>query len=173
MSKVLEKVKEEFLLVLPPTLYFFVSLHIVALIRALLLKGHGIEPESTMSIAVASLILGKAVLIADLLPMINRFPHRPLAFNVAWKTLIYVIVAGIIHYLEHLYDFAREAGGIVAGNAQLLREIVWPHFWAIQVLLFWLVVTYCTFHELARVVGHDRVKRIFFGPGAPQVSVAS
>jgi len=173
MSNVLEKVKEEFLLVIPPTLYFFVSLHIVALIRSLMLKGHGIEPSSVMSIAVAALILGKAVLIADMLPMINRFPHRPLVFNVAWKTFIYVIVAGIIHYLERLYDAAREAGGVAAGNAQLLHEMVWPHFWAIQVLLFWLVVTYCAFHELARVVGHERVKRIFFGPMSPTAAAAS
>jgi len=50
---------------------------------------------------------------------------------------------------------------------------VWPHFWAIQVLLFWLVVTYCAFHELARVVGHERVKRIFFGPMSPTAAAAS
>ena len=38
----------------------------------------------------AALILGKAVLLADMLPLINRYPDRPLGFNVAWKTLIYL-----------------------------------------------------------------------------------
>src|SRR5437870_5924570 len=134
MGKVSSKLKEEFFALLPPTIFFFVALHIVAFIRVLMLKGTGISPLSTMSIAVAALILGKAVLIADLLPMINRFPNKPLIYNVAWKTLIYLLMATVIHYLERLIDFWREAGSFVASNKKLLAEIVWPHFWAIQLI---------------------------------------
>jgi hypothetical protein len=50
-----------------------VALHIVAFVRVLMLKGTGISPLSTMSVAVAALILGKAVLLADMLPMIIAF----------------------------------------------------------------------------------------------------
>jgi hypothetical protein len=74
----------------PPTIFFFVALHIVALIRALMLKGTGLAPMTTVSVAVAALILGKAVLIADMLPFINRYPDKPLIYNVTWKTLIAV-----------------------------------------------------------------------------------
>ena len=170
MSKVTEKVKEEFLAMIPPTIFFFVALHIVALVRVLMLKGTGISPVSTMSIAVAALILGKAVLIADLLPMINRFPNKPLIYNVAWKTLIYLLAATLIHYLERLIDFWRQTGGFVAGNQKLLAEIVWPHFWAIQIILLVLIVMYCTMHELVRVIGKEKVLRILFGPvPIPQV----
>ena len=76
MSTITEKAKEEFLLILPPTAFFFVALHIVALIRSLMSKGEGIPISSTVSIAVAALILGKAVLLADMLPLINRYPDR-------------------------------------------------------------------------------------------------
>src|SRR5437762_11544825 len=110
------KLKEEFFKLLPPTIYFFVALHIVAFIRVLMLKGTGIAPSSSISIAVASLILGKAVLIADMLPMINRFPNKPLIYNVAWKTVIYLLLSAVIHYLERLIDFWRQTGGFVAGN---------------------------------------------------------
>src|SRR6266478_6178625 len=116
MSKLTSKFKEEFFAVLPPTIFFFVALHVVAFVRVLTLKGTGLAPLSTVSIAVAALILGKSVLIADMLPIINRYPDRPLIYNVAWKTLIYLLVSALIHYLERLYDFAREAGGIAAGN---------------------------------------------------------
>ena len=61
-------------------------------------------------------------------------------------------------------DFWREAGGFVAGNEKLLAEMVWPHFWAVQIFLFVLILMYCTMHELARVIGGDKMKRIFFGP---------
>jgi hypothetical protein len=170
MSKVSSKLKEEFLALLPPTIFFFVALHIVAFIRVLMLKGTGISPLSTISIAVAALILGKAVLIADMLPMVNRFPNKPLIYNVAWKTLIYLLMATLIHYLERLIDFWRQTGGFVTGNQKLLSEIIWPHFWAIQLILLVLITMYCTIHELVRVIGRDKLLRIFFGPlPIPQV----
>ncbi len=83
MTKPSTKLKEEFFTLLPPTIFFFLALHIVAFLRVLMLKGTGISPLGSVSVAVAALILGKAVLIADLLPMINRFPNKPLIYNVA------------------------------------------------------------------------------------------
>jgi len=164
MHKIFEKLKEEFFAILPPTIFFFVALHLVTFIRVLIAKGSHFEPLSTMSIAIASLILGKAVLLADLLPLINRYPNKPLAYNIAWKTVIYMLMASAIHYVERLIDFSRQAGGLVAGNAKLLAEIVWPHFWAIQILLFMLILMYCTVRELVRVIGKKKVLRLFFGP---------
>ena len=166
----MKKLKEEFFKLLPPTIYFFVALHIVAFIRVLMLEGTGLKPSSSVSIAVASLILGKAVLIADMLPMINRFPNKPLIYNVAWKTVIYLLISAVIHYLERLIDFWRQAGSFVAGNQKLFAKIIWPHFWAIQIILFVLIAMYCTVHELVRVIGREKVLRIFFGPmPAPEV----
>jgi hypothetical protein len=170
MSKLTNKLKEEFFALLPPTIFFFVALHIVAFVRVLMLKGTGVSPLTSVSVAIAALILGKAVLLADMLPMINRFPDKPLIYNVAWKTLIYLLLASLIHYLERLIDFSRQAGSLAAGNTKLLAEMVWPHFWAIQILLLVLILMYCTMHELVRVIGKEKVLRIFFGPlPVPQV----
>ncbi len=72
------------------------------------------------------------------------------------------MVASFIHYLERLYDFGREAGGIVAGNQKLLAEMVWPHFLALQIVLLALIFSYCVIREIGRVVGEDRVFRLFF-----------
>src|SRR5713226_8624929 len=170
MTKLSTKPKEEFFALLPPTIFFFVALHIVAFVRVLMLKGTGISPLGSVSAAVAALILGKAVLLADMLPVINRFPDKPLIYNVTWKTLIYLVVSALIHYLERVVEFWRQAGSLVAGNEKLLSEMVWPHFWAIQIILLVLIVMYCTMHELVRVIGKEKVLRIFFGPiPIPQV----
>src|SRR5213080_4406738 len=164
------KLKEEFFKILPPTIFFFVALHLVMFIRVLMLEGTGLSPYSSASIAVTALVLGKAVLIADMLPLINRFPNKPLIYNIAWKTVIYLLLSAVIHYLERLIDFWRQAGSFVASNQKLLAEIVWPHFWAIQIILFVLIAMYCTVHELVRVIGREKVLRIFFGPmPAPEV----
>src|SRR5215510_3306594 len=108
----------------------------------------------------------QAVLVADMLPFINLYPHKPLIYNVAWKTTIYFLVAALVHYLERLVDFWKEAGSLAAGNQKLLAEIVWPHFWAIQILLLVLILFYCTMRELVRVIGRDKVLEIFFGTPA-------
>src|ERR1700745_911736 len=157
MHKVLKKLKEEFFAILPPTVFFFVALHLLHFFRLCMARGSHFQPLSTMSIAIASLILGKAVLIADMLPPINRYPHKPLAYNIAWKTVIYLLMASVIHYLERLIDFSREAGGLAAGNAKLRAEMVWPHFWAVQIILFILILAYCTARELGRVIGRKKM----------------
>jgi hypothetical protein len=106
------------------------------------------------------------VLIADMLPVINRYPDKPLAYNVVWKTAIYVLAALVIHYLERLVDFWKEAGGFVAGNEKMLAQMVWPHFWAIQLILVVLIFNYCMLHEFARVIGPKRLREMFFGQPA-------
>ena len=170
MTKLFTKLKEEFFRLLPPTIFFFVALHIVALVHSLMMKAEGISALSSVSIAVAALVMGKSVLLADLLPIVNRFPDKPLIYNVTWKSSIYLLVSLLIHYLEHLIDFWRQTGGLVAGNEKLWAEIVWPHFWAIQIMLLVLIIMYCTMHELVRVIGREKVLRIFFGPmPIPQV----
>ncbi len=164
MNRALEKLKEELVAVVPPTLFFFLALHVVGVIRTLMARGSGYDASSTVAIGVAALILGKAVLIADHLPAINRFPDHPLIYNVGWKSLIYLLVATAIHFAERVVDFALESGSLVVGWEETVAHIVWPHFWAIEILLSLLILLYSTARELIRLIGRERVLRIFFGP---------
>ena len=49
VAKLFETLKEEFFAVLPPTIFFFVALNIVALIHVLMLRGTGISPQTSIS----------------------------------------------------------------------------------------------------------------------------
>jgi hypothetical protein len=169
VSKLVERIVEEVREVLPPTIFFFVAFHILAFYRALMLRQYGVELFSIAGATVAALVVGKVVLLADLLPFVNRFPEKPLIYNVAWKTMIYVLAALVVHYLEHLVPLWWRAGDVGAANRQLLNEIVWPHFWAIQLWLLVLLFMYCTMRELIRAIGPHEVKRMFFGaPDMPR-----
>jgi hypothetical protein len=167
MDKLLAKVKEEFLSLLPPTLFFLFSLGFVSILRVLMLKGTGVAVNTPIQVVVGALILGKAVLIADMLPVVNRYPDKPLAYNVVWKTVIYFVAALVLHYLERLIDFWKEAGGLVAGNEKLLAEMIWPHFWAVQMTLFVLIFGYCVMREIARALGTAKLREMFFGIPVP------
>jgi len=46
----------------------------------------------------------------------------------------------------------------------LMGEIVWPHFWVVQIWLLVLLFMYCAMRELIRAIGPHEVKRMFFGP---------
>lgn len=166
MKKLFEKVKEEFLAMLSPAIFFFITLQLVSVMRVLMLKGTGISVSSPFQVTIAALMLAKAVVIADLMPFINLYPHKPLIYNVVWKTAIYLLIATLIHYAERFVEFWKAAGSFLAANEKMLAEIVWPHFWAVQILLLVLILFYSTMRELVRVIGRDKALEIFFLGGS-------
>jgi len=167
MSKAADRLKEELLALLPPTIFFLFTFSLVAVLHALLLKGSGISASTPVQVVLGALILGKAVLIADMTPLVNRYPDKPLAYNATWMTAIYLVAALILHYLERLVEYWRQAGSFIAGNEKMLANMVWAHFWAIQITLSVLVFGYCVMREIVRAVGASRLRQMFFGrPGA-------
>ena len=90
-----------------------------------------------------------------------------------WKTAIYVAASLFVHYLEHLVPLWWKMGSFTEGNRDLWREIVWPHFWAIQLWLVVLIFVYCASRELIRIIGRERVVHIFFGHPPPSMSGGS
>ena len=109
-------------------------------------------------------MLGKSVLIAELLPFINRYPTEPLIWNVGWKAMLYFSVALVLHYFERLIEFWRKSTDLVAANHAMFAEMNWSHFWAIQLLLAFFILIYCVMSELVRVIGPAEMRKMFFGP---------
>lgn len=163
MSKLTDTIKHEFREVLPPTIFFFAAFNIIAVTRVLMLNRYGIEADSFIAATVGALVVGKVVLLADKLRLINRFPDKPLIYNVVWKTAVYVIAAFFVRYAEHLLPLVGEYGGIASASSHLLAELEWPRFWAIQIWLSVLLFVYTSFRELTRVVGREAIMSMFFG----------
>jgi hypothetical protein len=128
-----------------------------------MLRTYGITVSAGAGATIGALLVGKVVLLTDHLRFINRFPEKPLIYNVVWKTGIYVLAALVVHYLEHLVPLWWHEGAFGVANERLLSEVVWPHFWAIQLWLVVLLFVYCAFREFVRAVGRRQVQRMFFG----------
>jgi hypothetical protein len=162
MQKLTAVLRKEIQELIPPTIFFFIAFNIIALTSALNLRQYGISVLTFAMAALGALVAGKAVLITDKLSFINRFPDKPLIYNVVWKTLIYWLAFISIQYLEHLIHFLFRYGSLSSANRHLFEEVVWPRFWAIQIWLLVLLFVYCGFRELVRVVGRHAVIEMFF-----------
>ena len=164
MSKFTRTLKHEIVEAIPPAIFFFIAFHLLAFTQSLTQQQYQIEVKTMMNATIAALIVAKVILIADLLPFVNRFPNKPLIYNVVWKSLIYQTVALMFSYLEKLWEFYHEYGSVAAANTHMVEEVVWPHFWMIQIWMFVLFFAYSTLRELARALGESRMRQMFFGP---------
>ena len=169
MSKIILRLKREILGAIPIVAFFFIVFQLLALTKALILKKYGIEVSTFLNATIAAAVVGKVVPIADLLPFMNRFPNKPLIFNIVWKTCIYMVAAFIVRYVEHLIPLIGEYKNLSVANRHLLAEVVWPHFWLVQLWLLVCFFIYCTIRELGRILGYEQLRSMFFGPGSPDV----
>ena len=163
MQKILRTIKHEVLEILPPTLFFFVAFNVITITKRLMLEQYGIEFFGFVTATVGALIVAKVVLLADNIPFINKYPGKPLIYNVVWKTVIYVLVALIVRWFEFLFPLWWKYRDLSAGRQASLEEISWPHFWAIHIWLVFLFFVYVSFRELARTLGEEKFIEIFLG----------
>lgn len=163
MAKLLTTLKHEFIEIIPPTIFFFIAFCLLMATQRLIQREYDIPLTGFGMAIIGALLVGKVVLIADKLPLVNKFPDKPLLYNVVWKSLIYFITALLVRYLEHLSHFLLKHESVMEAHHHLMEEIVWPHFWLIQMWLAVLFFAYCAMRELVRVIGRDKVIHMFIG----------
>jgi len=174
MSRLRDKFKNELEELIPVTVFFLVAFQLLAVTQALMLEEYGIRATNFVAAAIAALVVAKVVVITDHVPFVNRFPDRPLVYNVVWKTAIYLAASLAVRYAEHVIHYWRQTGNFPAANRLLFDKIVWPHFWGLQLWLLILLFVYCTLREVVRALGRERVVRMFFisavhdTPGEPR-----
>jgi hypothetical protein len=163
MQKILNAIKRELLEIIPPTIFFFAAFNVIAYTKKLMLEQYHIKFSGFVAALVGALIVAKVVLLADRIPFINKYPDKPLIYNVAWKTVIYMLVTLVVRFLEYLIPHLWKYRDGSVALERLWNETVWPHFWAIQIWLFCLFFVYVSFREFARAVGEERFFKMFLG----------
>lgn len=173
MNEMRGKLKREVRELIPVTLFFLVAFELLALTQALMLEQYGIRVWAFVAAAVGALVVAKVVIIADHFPFLNRFPEKPLVYNVVWKTAIYFVASIAVRYAEHLIRFWCQAGTFAEANRRLIDEVVWPHVICVQLWLLVLLLIYCTAREIVRTLGRERVIGMLFTPRRSRVELES
>ena len=154
----------EFLLVIPPTLFFFTGFNLILLTKRLFLADYLIAYTGFLIATTSALIVGKVVLVADKLPFLARFDNEPLAYPILFKTLVYTVLVFIARLLEAFVHYLIE-GNVIGGGAFIRHELgtfSWPHFIAVQMWIFVLFLIYVTASELNELFGHGELYKLLF-----------
>ena len=148
--------------VLPPTIFFFVGFNLILWTKHLILREHDIEFSGFVVATLAALLVGKAVLVTDNLPLMHRLDGRPLIQPILFKTAIYWLCILVVRLAEELIYFIAGGSAVSDFPTFLVDHFSWPRFLSIQIWLMVLFLVYVTAHELNTLFGDGELCRLFF-----------
>jgi len=163
MSPAVARLKEEFRKGLITAVFFSVGFAVIMVHNRLLTEGTGFKPESFVMALVGGLIAGKVLVSVDMLPFVDAFPHKPMIYNIGWKTSLYVAAALVFLYIDPFVKHLVKGAGLYASHSQAWHELMLPRTWATLIWVVVLMLIFVTVKEMSRVVGKDQLKSMFFG----------
>jgi hypothetical protein len=159
MNSIGATIKHEMRELIPAVVYFVITFNLIGFTKVLMLREYGITVSTFVGATLGALLVATAVLTVGILPFMEPFPKIPILYNALWKTLLYALAAFMIQVLEEIVRSLLKHGGLDPAWDMLWR----PHFWGIQIWLVMVLLVFCTFRELIRVLGPEQAKEIFLG----------
>ena len=155
--------------ILPPTLLFLFLFHMIGLTKAMLLEDYSISALRATTATIGALIVAKAILIVEALPMSGYFASNRV-LHVIWKALLFAAVALIFRIAEEIVPNLFAHGELGAAVDAMLREISWPVFGVLMLWVFAALILYCVAAEIVSSVGAAKVKQHFLVPATGDCS---
>ncbi len=162
-ASVYERLKAEFLSVLPAVVFFFVTGNFINFTHMLLFHKQQIPVFTELRLLIGAAIVGKVLPLVDLLPFLNVFPGKPLIYPILWKTSIYSLGILLFRYCDFLTPFIFKYKDLGVAIRQFVLQQDWYWFWGIQLWVFAVLFVYLAGKEMIEEIGGARVRRLFFG----------
>jgi hypothetical protein len=156
-------VKHEVEKFLATALFFSTGFCLILVAERLVTRGSGIEIARFYRALYGGFIVAAILFVVDSLPFVHAFPGKPLIYNIAWKSSLYIAASLVYRYVEPLVGYLFQGMTLPAAASGALQEFMLTRRWAIEIWLAMLLVVYVTMQELARVIGRDRLREMFFG----------
>jgi hypothetical protein len=162
MSKLGASIEKEIRAAIPATLFFLWLFHMIALTKAVVIGDHSFTGLRAAAATVAAIIVAKAILIVEHLPIAKLFSSK-LVLSVLWKTLLFGTVALFFRLIEQLVPLISKHESLGTAIERFSVDISWPEFWVFQTWLFSALLIFCFVSEVAHKIGIHEVKKIVFG----------
>lgn len=148
--------------VLPPTLFFLFSFNLIVFTTNLLVHDYWFEVSGFLLATTTALVVGKAVLVANHIRLIDRFRGAPLIQPILYKTIFYTLVVLVVRLAERFIHLAIDDQGFAAALHLAVHDFSWRRFAAVQIWIFTCFLIYVTATELSRLLGEGQMFRLFF-----------
>ena len=163
---------KEFKEVLPPTVFFALGFNLIVLTTNLILADYLRSFAGFMVATATALVVGKAVLVANAIPLLRRFDTAPMIQPILFKTTVYWAVVFLVRFLEKLVEYLF-AGGTFGGIPEYVTtHFTWHRFAAIQIWIFVLFLIYTSVSELNALLGNGELRKMFFSRRSSKTKLA-
>jgi len=164
MAGIVAKVKEEVRKILVVAVFFSTGFCLIHVCSRLFTEGSNIQLASITRATFGGLIVAKVLLLLDLLPFVNAFPGKPLVYNIAWKSWLYVAGGVVFLYIEPFLKGLFKVAGLYQSHSRAWHELMLPRTWAIVIFVAMLMIVFVTLRELSHAIGHDEFRSLFLRP---------
>ena len=164
----------EFREVLPPTIFFFIGFNLILFTKRLILEDYLIQFTGFFIATTAALIVGKTVLVAEMMPIIRRFDYAPLALPILFKSVVYTSLVFVARLIEAFIHYLLNGGIVGKGGfiEEQLGSFSWHRFIATQMWIFVLFLIYTTASQLNDLFGDGELFKIFFNRRSSRLKMA-
>jgi len=152
---------EEFTVLFALTLYLYICLGAVLLLKTSILREAGIDYAAWGGAAIKAVVLAKFMMVGRAMHLGKRYQHLPLIWPTLHKAFLFLVLLLILTTIEEI------TVGLIHGRAlaDSLQHVVGPIFFegiAVSFVMFLILLPYSAFQSLADVMGENKLARMFF-----------
>ena len=129
--------------------------------RRFLLAAHDITYTEYGVAVIEALILGKVVMIGDILHLGSRLEQKPLIYSTLYKTFVFTVFVAAFTLIEHMIKGLWEGKGAMGGLIDFFGKGPYELL-ANSMVVFVAFTPFFAVKELGRVFGKDKLGALFF-----------
>lgn len=129
--------------------------------RRLLLAAHDIVYTNYWFALIEALILGKVIMIGGMLRLGGGLEDKPLIVPTLYKTAIFTIFCFFFTLAEHAIRGLVSGHGVAAGLAEYAAQ-GYQVILGNSMVVFVALIPFFAVKELGRVLGREKIGRLFF-----------
>lgn len=150
-----EKVQHELREIFAIIAYLGCWLSVFATMRCLVLLQYGLnEFKNAYLVAwITALALSKVIVLAQALPIVNKFRQRPLFWACVYKAVLFTIITMAAHRIEDKLVHAKEDPNAVFPLAGVVAN---------SLSLFFVFIVLFVYRDLDAKLGKGSLKKLFF-----------
>jgi hypothetical protein len=161
-----EKVRHELIEYAFNVVYLTIVFATFTIYRRLMLAAHDITFANYGFALIEAFILGKVIMIGGVFRLGRGLEDKALIYPTLYKTGVFTIFCFVFTLAEHAIRGLVSGHGVAAGLAEYASQ-GYEVILANSMVVFVALIPFFAVKELGRVMGRDKIARLFFKPGTP------